>query len=298
MLPVTSEGGLSSFAPHAGGAVLNTAVALGRLGIETGFASGLSSDFFGEILQKTLRESGVSAGHSAILDRPTTLAFVQIENGEASYTFLDENSAGRTVSIDSFEVFPASVTSLFFGGISLACEPCGSTYEQLLMREGANRTVMLDPNVRANFVQDEGLYRARIDRMIGLSDIVKFSDQDLEWLYGTKSPEEDIAHRIIEEHGTSLIIMTKGKVGATGYTAEHVISVPAVTTPVVDTVGAGDTFNAGVIAEFSCRQILSKSEIASLSSDDLRAALEFGARVAAVTASRSGADAPWRRELA
>ena len=159
MLPRQSDAGEPAFAPHAGGAVFNTAVALGRLGRPVQFFSGLSKDLFGDILRERLSASHVDASPAAVSDRPTTLAFVTLTDGHASYAFYDENTAGRMLSLDDLP--ESGADALFFGGISLVVEPCGAAYEALMLREAPTRVTMIDPNIRPSFVSDHAGYRAQ-----------------------------------------------------------------------------------------------------------------------------------------
>ncbi len=179
MIPTPTKSGTSGFVPHSGGAVFNTAIALGRLGVKAGMLTGLSSDMFGQQLIDGLQESGVDASHVIMSDRPTTLAFVRLQDGHATYNFYDENSAGRVATPDDLPGLSPDVSALYFGGISLACEPGANAYAALLAQEGAGRAVMIDPNIRPKFIEDADQYRNRLNRMIALSDIVKVSDEDL-----------------------------------------------------------------------------------------------------------------------
>ena len=172
MLPRESREGEAAFAPYPGGAVFNTAVAAGRLGAPTGFFAGLSRDFFGEMLAGALAASGVASDLCPRSDRPTTLAFVRLVDGQASYAFYDEGTAGRMLSPRELPPVPQGVSALFFGGISLVSEPCGSAYEALMLAAARDRVTMIDPNVRPGFIRDEPAYRARIDRMLAAADIV------------------------------------------------------------------------------------------------------------------------------
>lgn len=290
MLPRQSDTGEPAFAPHAGGAVFNTAVALGRLGRPVQFFSGLSNDLFGDILRERLAASHVDASPAALSDRPTTLAFVTLTDGHASYAFYDENTAGRMLSVDDL---PASgADALFFGGISLVVEPCGSAYEALMLREAATRVTMIDPNIRPSFITDEASYRARLTRMLGAADIIKSSDEDLEWITGNTD-----ARALLDSTGAKIILLTRGSDGVTVVTATDQFDVPAQKATVVDTVGAGDTFSAGFLAELDKRGLLTKQALATASVDDLTASTAFGARVAAITVSRAGANPPWASEL-
>jgi fructokinase len=295
MIPAETVSGGVAYAPHAGGAVFNTAIALGRLGAPSGMLTGMSEDLFGELLRDSLKASKVDYNFSIISRRPTTLAFVKLTNGQAKYTFYDENSAGRMIEPSQLPVLDASIKAAFFGGISLAQEPCGSTYEALMAREAASRAVMVDPNVRPGFAASEKTYRDRVERMVGMADIVKLSDEDLAWLEGEGGI--DGKARAICARGPALVVITRGSEGATGYTREHTVSVKARRTKVADTVGAGDTFNAGVMAGLHEQGLLEKGAIRNLDQKAIEHALNLGAAAAAVTVSRSGANPPWRNEL-
>ncbi|MFT6683500.1 MAG: fructokinase, partial [Loktanella salsilacus] len=137
MLPRETPAGEAAFAPYAGGAVFNTAIALGRLGSQVQFFSGLSSDLFGEQLRTVLADSKVDSSPSHISDRPTTLAFVRLLNGHATYAFYDENTAGRMLTAADLPDITAD--ALFFGGISLVVEPCGEAYKALMLREAPTK---------------------------------------------------------------------------------------------------------------------------------------------------------------
>lgn len=296
MLPRTATTGEAAFAPHAGGAVFNTAIALGRLGAPSAFFSGVSTDMLGEILADTLTASHVDSRFLARSDRPTTVAFVKLVNGQASYAFYDENTAGRMLSLADLPSLPAEVDTLFFGGISLVNDPAASTYAALQARESARRVTMIDPNIRPGFIAgQEASYRARIDGMIARADVVKLSDEDLHWLMGP-GDVVDLARQILAT-GPKVVFVTEGAAGARAVTARQDRFAPARKVTVADTVGAGDTFNAGALCALHEAGALTKARLATLSDDDLDAALRLGVQAAAVTVSRAGANPPWRSEL-
>jgi fructokinase len=296
MLPRTSTLGEPCFAPYAGGAVFNTAIALGRLGAPAAFFSGLSTDMLGEILADTLAASKVDTGFCARSSRPTTVAFVKLVEGQATYAFYDENTAGLLLTQDQLPVLPNGVGALFFGGISLVNEPAAATYEALQVREAAARVTMIDPNIRPGFIAGkEGPYRARIERMIARADIVKLSDEDLHWLSG---PGDVTAlARAILTRGPKLVFITEGADGARAITATQDRFVAAQRVVVADTVGAGDTFNAGALCALHEAGALTKARLAAVTDAELDAALRLGTRAAAITVSRAGANPPWRDEL-
>jgi fructokinase len=296
MLPRTSTEGEACFAPYAGGAVFNTAIALGRLGAPSAFFSGVSNDMLGEILADTLTVSKVDTRYLARSGRPTTVAFVKLVNGQATYAFYDEGTAGRMLSTDQLPTLPADVSTLFLGGISLVNDPAAGTYEALQARDSATRVTMIDPNIRPGFIAGkEAEYRARINRMVARADIVKLSDEDLHWLEGQGNLTA-LARGILAK-GPKVVFITEGAKGARAVTATKDRFVAATPVTVVDTVGAGDTFNAGVLAALHQAGALSKSGVAALADATLDAALSLGTRAAAVTVSRAGANPPWSHEL-
>lgn len=295
MLPRETVGGEPAFAPYPGGAVFNTAIALGRLGAPVEFLSGLSSDFFGDMLRQALTASGVGTSYAQVSGRPTTLAFVRLNNGQASYLFYDEGTAGRMLSEADLPPLGPAIQAMLFGAISLIPEPCGSAYEALLAREQATRVIMLDPNIRPGFIPDADRHRARIRRMAATSDIVKFSDEDLGWFESGGSLEDRA--RAWLAYGAKLVLVTLGSEGALAVTGDETVLVPAKKVTVVDTVGAGDTFNAGVLASLSDQGLLSKADIANITASQIRTALKLGIEAAAITVSRAGANPPWRSEL-
>ena len=293
MLPRESTGGEPAFAPYPGGAVFNTAIALGRLGVETSFFSGLSRDLFGEMLETALGASHVDASVAVRSDRPTTLAFVKLVDGQARYAFYDENTAGRMLTpADLPDVTEAE--ALFFGGISLVVDPCGAAYEALMLREAGKReagkrVTMIDPNIRPGFITDERAYRARIERILAVADIVKISDEDMDWL-GTDADE-------ILGNGAALVCVTEGAKGVVGHWRGGSVRAEAQRVQVVDTVGAGDTFNAGLLAGLSQAGLLDRTALAQLDEAKVKPALDLGNRAAAITVSRAGANPPWANEL-
>lgn len=293
----TLEGGRDGFVPHSGGAVFNTAIALGRLGVQTGMITGLSTDMFGQQLADAFHASHVDTTRIIRSDRPTTLAFVKLTDGHASYSFFDENSAGRMIRPEDLPDLSDEVSALFFGGISLAVEPCADTYAALVEREGTGRAVMMDPNIRPGFIKDVDRYRDRLARMLRLTDIVKVSDEDLNWIYpGPDSLQSKL--ETLRATGPRIVVMTRGGEGATAYLSDGTdVTVAAERVTAVDTVGAGDTFNAGVLASLSEQGLLTKSGVSAVTTGQMHLALTLAAKSAAITVSRAGANPPWREEI-
>ncbi len=296
MIPAPTRDGAPGYVPHVGGSVLNTALALGRLGVSAGLLTGLSSDRFGTLIGDTLRQSHVDLTPAVRSDRPTTLAFVHLAGGEASYSFYDEHSATRLIAPDDLTGLPATPTALFFGGISLCNAPVADTLAGLAQARAGVAPIMLDPNIRPGFALDADAYRARLNRLIGLADIVKVSDPDTDWLL-PGMPNAQARARHLLSLGPALVIRTRGADGAVALTARHSVEVAAPKVHAVDTVGAGDAFNAGVLARLGARALLDRAHLRDLDPATLRDVLGHAARVAALTVTRSGANPPWAHEL-
>ena len=146
------------------------------------------------------------------------------------------------------------------------------------------------------FITDEASYRARIERMLALADIIKLSDEDLHWLRGA-GDLADLAQAFLAA-GAKLVLITEGVKGATAYSTQHKVFVPAIKADVIDTVGAGDTFNAGMLAALHQLDMLTKEALDTIDKTALTTALTLATRAAAITVSRSGANPPWAKELA
>lgn len=299
MIPEPTLSGAAGFVPHPGGAVFNTAIALGRLGVAAGLLSGVSRDGFGARLCAALAEAGVDMTHLVRSDRPSTLAFVELRDGQAEYQFFDENSAGRMLRPGDLPAIAPAVRALFFGGISLACEPAADSYAGLMARQAPQRVTMLDPNIRPRFIADPAAYRARLAPLLAAADIVKLSQEDLHWLDPGPEPAAAKAAALLKR-GPVAVVLTRGGDGAEAFlrAGARLVS-PARPVAVADTVGAGDTFNAGLLAELDRAGALAdKTRLAALPEAAWQGALDFAARVAAVTVTRRGANPPWARELA
>ena len=295
MLPRELAEGGTGYLPATGGAVFNTAIALGRLGMPTGFFSGLSNDMFGAQLRDYLEKSNVDHSFCIRSDNPTTLAFVKLTFGHAEYAFFDNESAGRMLLEDNLPTFPDTVRALQFGAISLIPEPCGSAYESLMRRERDRCVIALDPNIRPGFIANRDVHLARMNRMIAMSDIVKLSDEDARWFDAARSFEDLAADWLTR--GPKLIIMTRGSEGAIGVTQNFQVAAETPKVDVIDTVGAGDTFNAGLLTALDAGGFLTKDRLADISPTVLREALAFASKTAAITVSRAGANPPWAEEL-
>ena len=295
MLPRKGADGADVYQAFNGGSVYNTAIALGRLGNDAGLFCGLSNDFFGDGLADGLKAAGVSHKYLRRKDRHSTLALVKLTDGHARYSFLEEGSANRMLGKKDLPTLPKSVTALHFGSISLIPEPCGSTYETLQKRSVKNCVISLDPNIRASLIKDKKKYLMRLNRMIALADIVKISDEDVAWMTG--SADFAKAAKAFLRKGAKLVAITKGGEGCLVFSKSFAFELTAPKVTVADTVGAGDTFTAGLLTHLQRNGQLTKKAIAAMTEAQARAAAEFAMKCAAVTVSRAGANPPWANEV-
>lgn len=293
MLPIEAVDGRTGFAPAVGGSVFNTAIALGRLGADVQFHSKIANDELGQQLIAALKDSKVGTDTVLESSLPCPLAMVHLNDGHASYQFYDEGTAAQDFGPDDKLNLPAEMQVAFFGGISLLGVRSGPYYRQLMAKVAQYVPVMLDPNIRPNFIQDEVAYRAELDQMFAHASILKVSDEDLAWIAGERSVAAMIDH--ILELGTKLILITKGGDGIEAVSKHLRVEVPSVPANVVDTVGAGDTFSAGFLCALQEDQLF--ESLLTLSKEQLTRALSLGAQAASITVSRHGANPPWRHEL-
>jgi fructokinase len=295
-LPRENAQGETVFQPFNGGSVFNTAIALGRLGGKTYLFCGLSTDFFGDQLREGLKASNVDTKFCRSKDKHTTLAFVKLFNGHARYSFIDEASAGRSLAKVDLPKLAAATKALHFGSISLIPDPEGATYEALEKREAKKRVISLDPNIRASLITNKKQHMARLLRMIALADIVKTSDEDIAYMYGKKSVAS-VAKAWLSS-GAKVIAVTAGGEGVQLFTKRFTTRISARHVKVADTVGAGDTFTAGLLHALSVNGLLTKPAIAKLEQAQLERAATFAAHAASITCSRPGANPPWKKEMA
>jgi fructokinase len=294
LVDLVDEDGLLS--PVPGGGPFNTAIALGRLEIPVAFLGTLSHDEYGGLLARRQLEAGVDMSLVRWSDAPTPLAVVhRHEDGGNSYTFDLTGTSLADLPPEAVPALPERVCAIHVGTLGLAVDPPAAAYEALLDREAGRRTIVLDPNVRPAVFGDQVSYRTRFERLARLADIVKLSDDDAAWIY----PELELAN--VLEHvlglGPRLVAITMGTLGAVAASREGYARVPAVPVTVVDTVGAGDSFGAALLAALVERDALEPGATRSLDDSLLEQAVEYAVTASAITCTRTGAVPPSRAEL-
>jgi fructokinase len=298
-MPISVDG-VTAFRPFPGGSPFNVAVGLGRLQVPTGFLGRVSTDFFGDLLMETLTQNHVAHRHVRRAADPTTLGFVsQPTDGEPQYAFYANGAADRLIAErDLPDALDDAVACLHFslGAISLTVEPAATTYETLMRREAGKRVVAFDPNIRPGLIPNREAYRQRLETWVSLSDLVKVSRADLDWLYPGRNAEEAAAswHKL----GPKLVVVTLGAEGAFALSNSHRVAVPGRKVKVADTVGAGDSFHAALLAGLHDGGLLKRERLADLPDDVVQKLLERAVAAAAITCSRPGANPPTKAELA
>lgn len=306
MVPARTADGADAFQPCPGGSPFNTAVAVGRLGVPVSFLGRLSTDFFGTMLVRRLEANGVETGLIRRADQPTTLAFVKIEPGaEPRYAFYASGTADRSLSEEDLPAaFEDRVSCLQVGSISLTMEPGASAIESLIRREAGRLVVAIDPNIRPGMIRDRAAYVKRFEGWVSNAAVVKLSGADLEFIY--PGLEYDAAlERLLGIGGAvqaRLVVMTHGAGGSTAVLGQKGggrmrASAPGVNVSVLDTIGAGDTFHAGLLAWLEISGRMSRTGIASLTEPELASALRFANAAAALCCARRGAEPPALHEL-
>ncbi|NWC48522.1 carbohydrate kinase [Pseudomonas edaphica] len=281
----------------AGGSPFNVAVGLRRLGIESALLGGVSNDFLGQRLLQVLKDEGVSQQFLLEFAAPTTLAMVAVgANGSPQYSFRGEGCADRQLTLEHLPTLGDEIRGVHIGSFSLVVQPIGDTLLSLVKRESGKRLISLDPNVRLNPQPDIQLWRERVAELVKHADLIKVSDEDLHLLYPDQSPESVLQGWL--QHRCQLVFLTRGGDGASVFSRQHGSwSQPAVKVVMADTVGAGDTFQAALIAWLTEQQLDSIDGLQQLTRAQIDSMLGFAIRAAALTCSKTGPDLPYRQQL-
>jgi fructokinase len=294
---VNAQASKVNYKAIAGGSPFNVAVGLRRLGIDVALFAGLSSDYLGRRLQQVLQEEGVRPDYLQDFDAPTTLAMVAVgADGSPHYSFRGEGCADRQLLPEHLPELGAEVRGLHIGSFSLVVQPIADTLLALVRRESGKRLISLDPNVRLNPEPNIELWRERINTLVEHADLIKVSDEDLNLLYPERDPQS-VIHGWLE-HRCQLVFLTRGGQGATVFSRRHGSwSAPACAVVMADTVGAGDTFQAALIAWLTEQQLDSVEGLQRLSREQIDAMLTFAVSAAALTCGKTGPDLPYRHQL-
>jgi fructokinase len=277
-----------------GGGPFNTARTIARLRQPVSYLGRMSTDRFGTTLVRLLEEDGVGLGTVVRTDDPTTLAFADIDpEGGARYSFYERGTSAAGLTPEAaLSALPSSVSILHVGTLGITLEPVATATEAVIDAVAGDTLIAVDPNVRPWVINDPDGYRDRLRRILRRSDLVKVSEEDLDWLDPGRAHHE--AARALLGLGPSAVLLTRGARGALAVAASGSVEVPVPPAKVVDTIGAGDAFGGGFLAWWRLRE-LGREALGDLAL--LEEATRFASLVAARTCERAGASPPYLDEL-
>jgi fructokinase len=295
-VPVSAVDGRDAARPAVGGSCLNVAVGIARLGVGAGFIGGISTDLFGRMIADHATASGVDLRHATRTAHQTTLAFVRIVGGESQYAFYDAETASAHWRYRRGSIPFDAVEAVHTGSTTLVHARGAAEAAALIADARQTATISFDPNCRPNLVRDQQAYRARMGTLADGADIVRMSDVDFDYLHGGEA-YADRANVMLAQ-GASLIVITRGTRGAIAWHRKlGVIEVGAPAVDVVDTIGAGDSFQAALLVALAQLKCIERARLAAIGADELRKVLSFACQCAALTCTRAGADPPRRSEV-
>jgi fructokinase len=286
------------FAAIPGGGPLNIAIGLQRLGCPTQMLARFSTGALGSRVRAHAERNDLGLDHSVWTDEPTTLAFASIdEAGRASYDFYLNGTADWSWTADELAILPAGTQAVHTGSVAAFRQPGADVILDVWTRERAGGGVVLsfDPNVRPAIVGEHAHAVARTEEFVRASHIVKASDDDIGWLYPDLSTADALARWA--RLGPALVVMTRGADGCVARLPDgEAVELPGVAVDVVDTIGAGDSFEAGLLSGVADAGFLDPSRVFELSAATVRVILDRAVTVSAMTCQRAGADPPTMAE--
>lgn len=292
-------GGYFEMAP--GGSPANVAVALSRLGVPARLLARIADDMPGRRIREHLTVNGVDLDHAVRAREQTSMAMVAVDaDGGPSYDFRIAGTADWQWTPDELtRALDGPVVALHSGSLALTTPPGAVVLRELITNAAATATISYDPNCRPFLMGDPRDVLAGAHELLAVADVVKVSSEDLQWLVPGSTPEA-----VLEDwlgRGPAVIAVTLGADGALAGTAAGVRYRRAgIPVPVVDTVGAGDTFSAALLAGLHRRGLLGAAARPDLKAIDVHALdglLDEAVTAAAITCSRRGADPPTTDDL-
>ncbi|MBB3105050.1 carbohydrate kinase family protein [Azomonas macrocytogenes] len=290
--------GKVGFTAIAGGSPFNVAVGLSRLGVGSALLTGVSNDFLGQQLRQVLENEGVSTHYLAQPEATsTTLSLVAVDKrGVPHYSFYGHSGADRQLLPSHVPEIGKEIRGIHVGSYSLVVAPTAGTLYELVHKSSQDRLITLDPNVRLNVEPDLDVWRERITAFAQHAHIIKVSEEDLELLYPGQDPQVIAATLLANQ--CQLVCLTHGENGSSVFTRNHGNwTSPACQINTIDTVGAGDTFQAALITYLLENGFDTPATLATLQRAHIEAMIDFATQAAALTCQRHGPDLPRRHEL-
>ena len=290
-LPVKSADGRDAAVPVVGGSCLNIAVGMARLGAPAGFVGGISTDLFGRMVADHASASQVDLRYVTRSDCQTTLAFVRTVAGEPQYAFYDAATASRNWTYQRGSIAFDAIEALHVGSTTLANDNGAIQALAMIEDAGGSTTISFDPNCRPNLVRHKAHYVDQMNAFAAAADIVRMSDVDFEFLYGGNDYAGKA--RSLIEAGAGLVVVTRGIKGAQAWhRGVGAVEVDAPAVDVVDSIGAGDSFQAALLFALHAIGRIKTEALSQMNSNELRRVLSFASICAAFTCGRAGADPP------
>lgn len=292
------QNGASLFDAAPGGSPFNVAVGLARQEVETHYVTPISTDDLGDMLAERLTTSGAVVAATR-RPEPTSRAVVTLSQGIPSYAFHRDGTAERQITAERlWQTMPQGVSALHCGSLALASGADADVWATV-MAEAAARGIFVsfDPNVRASLIHDRAAYLARVGRVMQVANLLKLSDEDLGWLYPDVS-EDDAITALLAATTAGLVVLTRGPKDATAFAKSATCTLPAPHVPqLVDTVGAGDTFMATLLATLAAQDALTAPALDAMDADALRVLLARAGQAAALNCAQSGCNPPSRSDI-
>jgi fructokinase len=302
IVPAPAEG-YWEFAP--GGSPANVAVGLSRLDVPARMLARLADDLLGRKLRDHLAGNGVDLSHAVEAGEPSSLAIVELaDDGQASYDFRISGTADWQWTADELEGAldegpGGPVLAVHSGSLALTTAPGHEALRELLASAVDTATVSYDPNFRPLLMGTPEEVLPGVHELLGLADVVKVSEEDLAWLHPGREPGDIVGEWL--DLGPAVVVVTLGAEGVLAGTASGLHSVlPGRRIDVVDTVGAGDSFSAALLAGLHRRGLLgatARDDLYRIGREALDGVLGEAVTAAAITCSRHGANPPTRAEL-
>ena len=295
-LPSKTSDGREALTPVVGGSCLNLAIGIARLDVPAGFIGGISNDTFGKMIADHAANSAVDLRYATRSDHQATLAFARVIGTETQYAFYDADTASRNWVYQRGMIALDDVECVHVGSTTLVSEKGAAEALALVGDARLRATISVDPNCRPNLVKDKDVYRTRMAQICRQADIVKMSDVDFAYLFEGESYATR-AEMLLSE-GASLVVLTRGDLGAFAWhRSMGMFEAEAPAVRLVDTIGAGDSFQAALLAALHRLGRIERQRLREISAAELKRAVSFACRCAAFTCTRPGADPPRSREL-